>query len=287
MIEFHKRYSIPFTSPLQIGKTLVTHKEVLPFSFTENNKTYSFELSPLQGLHEESLDDAQKSLTDFIAGRTDNMLPSARFAYEGAKYIDNIQSMSVLINALYIPNNDSDFPENKTLKIKINRTSFEKDIEAINNLTQKGYKLRLDANRTLSEEQLYHYWYAINDHSAIEYFEEPLANSEAHLSLKEFIPIAFDESSENFIDIKLPENIVSFVIKPSVMLGIERTIELMKKQSIIVSSAFETPQQLLALIKLSTLQKDTAMGLDTLKYFPLEFIPNTLNYKSGQIIFNA
>lgn len=287
MIEFHKRYSIPFTTPLQIGKSLVTHKEVQPFSFTENNKSYSFELSPLQGLHEESLDDAQKSLVDFIAGRNDKMLASARFAYEGAKYIDNIQKMSVLVNALYIPNNDREFPENRTLKIKINRTSFEKDIESINNLTQKGYKLRLDANRSLSEEQLYHYWNAIKNHKAIEYFEEPLADSEEHLHLKEFIPIAFDESSESFIDKKLPENIVSFVIKPSVMFGIERTRELMKTKSIIVSSAFETPQQMLALIKLSTLQKDTAMGLDTLKYFSSNFIPSSLNYRDGQIIFNA
>lgn len=291
MIEFGEKYTIPFSSKLKVADKTLSFKEVIPFRFTKEDQDYHFELSVLPGLHKESLMQAKEALSEFLfTGDKDTTLlpPSALFAFEGALWLKNIENYKIKINGLYIPESEKNLAPCEVLKVKIGRIDFDKEIELINHLTDNHFTLRLDANGSLSRELLLRYWEKIKLKKNIEYFEEPLKDNEELFKLSENIPIALDESCEKFLNEKLPDYITTFVIKPSVYFGLNNTLSIINKtpKQVVISSAFETPMQLITLMKLANYRPKTHHGLDTIKYFVFNETPNYLNHEKGQIIFH-
>lgn len=165
-----------------------------------------------------------------------------------------------------------------TFKIKVGRLPIEREIETVQHIrTIVGNyaTLRLDANRSWLLPTAIEFGMAIAKCS-IAYIEEPLADTTL---LPEFfratgIPIALDESLA--YGQQLPntgEHVQALVLKPTVVGGIGRTMELVglaREHGIqaVLSSAFETGVALSFYAGLAAIAntETTACGLDTYKY---------------------
>lgn len=174
----------------------------------------------------------------------------------------------------------------RVFKLKIGRADARLEQEAVRLFLEgrADIRLRLDANRKLNELQ-FEEWLDVSARWSIEYWEEPLANTEA---LSRFdAPFAVDESLRAICSripvegwenefVKLPQNIGIWIVKPALLGSMrllaplsELAVKLNKK--LVLSSTFESRLGLSFWAEASgAFEKSSAdlvAGLGTLGYF--------------------
>lgn len=135
-------------------------------------------------------------------------------------------------------------------KLKVGNRNIPLDVqklELLRKIIGPRRKIRLDANRVWSLTEAVAF--AKNaGHDSIEFIEEPLKNiSDLSVFIRETgFPVALDESLLNVPnDLVWPEGVVCFVIKPTIVGGILKTLDWITKagkegRSIVISSVFES-----------------------------------------------
>jgi O-succinylbenzoate synthase len=181
-----------------------------------------------------------------------------------------------------------------TIKIKVGRNGVDDDIKKINHVAKilpRGVIIRLDANGLWDFETALEFGKNV-DQTFIEYIEEPF--NDFH-RFPDFytgtgIPTALDESLEHIDleDPRIPEGVKAFVLKPTILGGIERTmgfIGLARNHGLkpIISSCFEVGPGFDRLIKMAAAIDfdDGAHGLDTLKYLESDLLPRRIVMDKG------
>ncbi len=229
------RYDLPLITPLVVADQKILNRSgfIIELSDKHGNAGYG-DISPLPGLHAESLSDCLTILKNNISiikntpipenipnhQQPLSLPPSVAFGLDMAKlglisavkgepiqYIINDSAPdSIKINALLTRNMDNDVEQIKswlqqgytTIKIKVGGNPVDTEIDRIHKI-QQTFKniivLRLDANRAWSFKDASTFIQNINTDN-IEYIEEPLTNP---LQLQELadqvaVPIALDES---------------------------------------------------------------------------------------------
>lgn len=157
----------------------------------------------------------------------------------------------------------SSLPEHHHLKIKINRLDLLLEGQMIKDYLARfpQAKVRLDANRTLSQEQLSQCFEMFKDvQQQIEFFEEPTKIFEKRSD----IPSAMDES----FNLAMLDQDHFMVLKPTLHLGIVKSLKLIKKypHRVVVSSTYETEEGIAPLFYLAQ-SSQLSPGLDTLSAF--------------------
>jgi len=184
----------------------------------------------------------------------------------------------------------------RTLKMKVGRKSIDEEIETVEELREiinGKAQLRLDANRRWSFPDAVRFAKSVGLDN-IEYIEEPLGDV---IKLKDYfdqtaMPVALDESlSEQPLDnLENLRGLKAFIIKPSVIAGFERSMKLVryaKARGIysIISSAFESSLALTALANFAASfgPRDTAMGLDTNRWFAKDLLETEIKTIDGKL----
>ncbi|GBD93114.1 o-succinylbenzoate synthase [bacterium BMS3Abin05] len=182
----------------------------------------------------------------------------------------------------------------RSLKIKVGKRTLEEDIRIVRAVRGAGgekIELRLDANRKWRLEEAVGFGLAAAPFN-IGYIEEPLQNPGA---IHEFytrtgIPAALDETllqqepeqwlSESGID--------AFVLKPSVLGSIEKTMKLAERveqsgKKVVFSCAFGSGVSLTAAANLAACvnQNDVPAGLDTHRWFKEDALKGSFRVEHG------
>lgn len=186
---------------------------------------------------------------------------------------------TIKVNALY----SSAYPLDQgteVLKIKIRPGKEEEAIVAIQNALQlnPSMRFRFDGNRSFDIEGLLIFLETLKKKTPeifffaqVQYIEEPFLKPSDNALFKKLSPIALalDESLPHFLpDLSRFEQ-EFFILKPS-LLGLSVCHQLLSlyPQRAIVSSSYETPSAMQALIYLAGKNPDQYHGLDTLKFIP-------------------
>ncbi|MCK5000302.1 MAG: o-succinylbenzoate synthase [Anaerohalosphaera sp.] len=230
-----RRCSLPLRRPLTVGGQTIDRRDCVFLFLTTSEGTVGIgELSPLPGLHEETLDQAAGQLLGLkdhlIGSRLPDVLdfdhlsqyivplelyPGCRLAVEMALFdlfikhndaadISTLKAISLCGLVAADQNNVLDEVRAiagkgyKTIKVKIGRQSVDRDIEAIEsirNIVGDKVKLRLDANRMFDFETAFMFCDELGD-EGIEYIEEPLVNPDDYPHFCRYcdMPVALDET---------------------------------------------------------------------------------------------
>ncbi len=244
-----------FISPIQIGHQLLTHRSL--YLIENKNKVIS-ELSPLEGLHPESLEESknqlQKILSSFDINHIINNFQNGLF--DPSKIFFNLISLekstnlyssvifcleAAILNLVFpqehkkIPYCFLDFNLEKTnvsngvIKIKIGRRSLDEDSEKINKyIQQTNLIIRLDGNRNMNANSMYELL-KNKPSNRFQFLEDPFTTErEAVLFYSKMIdapPLALDENLNILLDKKFKNNplrhFIKFaIIKPNLKGGI-------------------------------------------------------------------
>ena len=186
----------------------------------------------------------------------------------------------------------------KTIKIKVGRQTVEEDIERVRTackILDDDVSLRLDANRSWEWGEALEFAHALKDFS-IEYCEEPLREFQKleELHLQTGIPLALDETLWNNPNPHfLPKiGVQCLVIKPGIIGTWESTkfwsdYAEKNKIKLVLSSSFESGLGLhwIAVMAEKMSLKQTALGLDTIKYFEHDLIDPPFRVINGSYSF--
>ena len=184
----------------------------------------------------------------------------------------------------------------RSMKLKIGKGSVDEDIKkikAINAITNGKTLLRLDANQSLDYKSAVTIGKEISC-AAVEYIEEPFKEIELipEFFQETMIPVALDETliDHKWQDIKHIEGVDVLVVKPTILGGIEKTIQLITTANnygieVVVSSAFETGLGLSILIAMAgSIKGGPATGLDTIKWFKKDLLVNPIQIIKGSLM---
>lgn len=316
------RFSLPLLLPLKIKTTTLYERTGLLLKLTDDKSTIGFgEISPLPGLHSESLIQAEKnlvSLLDALKGEypnepgehfillpddliNQNILSSVRFGVEMVIWNlmpgNNQQHKKIKVNGLLTGSTEEMLINAAkllsegydVLKLKVGRRDIDSEIGFILQLRKTfgyNFQLRLDANRSWDfDSAVYFGKNVVNEQ--IEYIEEPLKDFKRldELYFQTSLPFAIDESLFEFDD--LPIKTKALILKPSFVGGIHKTyqfIKLAQSKGIqpIISSAFESGLGLRTLAKVASfIPENIAMGLDTFRRFKNDVIKPPFIVKNG------
>jgi len=184
----------------------------------------------------------------------------------------------------------------ETIKIKVGRDNYEKDVEVIKALREElGYdfKIIIDANGKWNIKDAVQILNSLEKYK-IEYVEQPVNSIEHFIKLKKEIKILFaaDESirsienAENFINRKAADILI---LKPMMLGGLLPTfkiIELCKKNNmdVVITSSFESSLgRSFVIFAASTVKNKFAHGLGTAKYFVKDLFPDPYQINNGKI----
>lgn len=184
----------------------------------------------------------------------------------------------------------------KSIKIKVEGKDVQQDIDKVRSvvkLIDAQALLRVDANQCWDLATATLFGKGIGC-AAIEYIEEPFADIDkiSQFYDETLIPVAVDEtlSNSDFNRIKSIDGIEIFILKPTILGGIEKTWQLAQQAKkfgieVVISSSFESGIGLTTLAHLAAcLCKNTAVGLDTRKYFKKDLLLNNkLPISDGKI----
>ena len=183
--------SVRMPYPLPVGKGLPTRL----IAFVEVNGCVA-EISPLPGLHTESL---EESLCDLKTGTLKT--PTAQFAHsvlqaQARKDVwvkGDVNRPLPRMNGLVVGAVD-DLVNHEVIKVKIGRNPHE-DVQRLQKILRQSpnCRLRLDGNRLLSLDQVLAVVESI-PLDRIEYVEEPLIDFTQLPELAKVVPVALDES---------------------------------------------------------------------------------------------
>lgn len=254
--------------------------------------------------------DVDSQLTELLPK---NLYPSVRLAIEMAIFdlcvqrdhsFINKHDVKIPINGLVMAQADNLFGEIESLlsagyrsiKIKVGRQSAHDDIRTIRkvkSLVGQKADIRLDANRLWNLDEAVGFCHVVGC-ELIDYIEEPLDDPGDYPAFFEQtdMPAALDETLAEKApgDIGWIDRVRAFVLKPSVLGGLEKTCQLIdfaKSRGIaaVLSSAFESDVSLriFALFAARMQLTDTPVGLDTLKWFSTSLLEGSFKIKDGRI----
>lgn len=178
------------------------------------------------------------------------------------------------------------------VKLKTGAGSIDQNAELVRELSsilEGATKLRLDANRAWTLDEAVRFAESV-EHCAIEYIEEPCRSLDDSLKVASdgLLPVALDESLVGLQEgQKRLEGVVAFVLKPTILGGITRAIELREIGAVrgiksVISSTFESSIGLFYLASLA--QSDIPAGLDTAGQFKEDLLPEPLTARNGRIM---
>ncbi len=184
----------------------------------------------------------------------------------------------------------------KTIKVKVARRTVEEEIRIVNRVSElvpEEINIRLDANRLWDFDTAVHFGKSIPV-ERIEYIEEPFLDPALipRFHSTTGLPVGIDESLEHieFNDFQVPEGVNAFVLKPTFLGGMDRTmrfIELAKQHGLraVITSCYETGPAFAALLNMaSTIEFDnSAYGMDTLKYLESNLFNVPITIENGEI----
>ena len=310
------RYRLLFKHPLSmLGRMIRDRRGLILQIKDDDGVSGEGEIAPLEGVHLESLDQAEEQVRCFLDGRkTDfKLYPSVRFGVEMAwnlfnsnrqgndsRYLNSLSSLPV--NAL-ITGDETDMcgvvqrireGGFQAVKIKAGEQSVEKDIERVHRLRSylsTSTALRIDANRRWSLEQAEKFAEGVRG-AEIDYCEEPLANMD---QLKNFyqisgMPLALDESLwESGGQEVIPwSSIKTLVLKPGRLGGwdsCQRWVSMAKQHQVGVtfSSCLESGLGLswIALMNLEMVSPPSPAGLDTFEAFSQDLAEPPFGLEKG------
>lgn len=183
-----------------------------------------------------------------------------------------------------------------TLKIKIGRDDFNKDLKVIVEIkkaVEDNIKIRVDVNGIWRLNEAKKYLKVLKDFQ-LEYIEQPVKRIDNLIKLNKLkkVPIAADESCRNIKEAEelIKRNAVSILIlKPMMLGGIVPTLKIIDKAEkknikCVVTSSFESAVgRTLAIFAASVLKGDNAHGFGTAQYFVNDIIEDPFPVKEGKI----
>ena len=191
MITRFAKLSVPMAPALPVAGGLLERE----LAFVEVDGCVA-EVSPLPGLHQESLSEA---LDDLAAGTL--RTPSARFAesvlraqQDGESWTQRDVTRTLpALNALVV-GDETGSDAHAVVKVKIGRDPSRDVPRVLSVLEQLPHcQLRLDGNRLLSLAQVLEVVSSL-PHDRIEYVEEPLVDPSQLPELAKVVPVGLDES---------------------------------------------------------------------------------------------
>lgn len=175
----------------------------------------------------------------------------------------------------------------KRAKVKLSKIPLPQAIAVIKELS-KRIRLRIDFNRSLTlEEALYLAKECQSD--AIEFYEEPLKNSQ---ELRHFpYPVALDESlrEEGFEALACLPHVVALVLKPTMIgsLAACKSFERFGKP-IVLSSSFESGIGLAQILRFAPhFQSILPLGIDTYRYLKEDLLQERLRVQDNGYVFST
>ena len=180
------------------------------------------------------------------------------------------------------------------LKLKVGGHPDEDaaNVKTVNAICGGKALLHVDANQRWSYAQAVSFGRSIGCGS-VSYIEEPFKEIER---IPEFydetmIPIALDESLTHvpFEQIRGISGVETIIIKPTILGGIEKTVQLIAKAGncamcTVISSAYESSLGIWTLANIAAaVPSNGASGLDTLKYFTEDIFLEPICFRRGEI----
>ncbi len=183
-----------------------------------------------------------------------------------------------------------------TLKLKVGRDDILSDVEKVKIIREamgQRVNLRLDANQAWSMEEAVSFARDVSS-QGIEYIEEPLQDSSGlgGFYRETGMPVALDESVLNLeLPVKTwPEGVKALVLKPALLGGIEKTVQLIRSAQkagiyAVISSVFESGINLTALAQLAGVfcPPDKTMGLDTWRWLGEDLLSRPFRPEKGRV----
>jgi len=180
----------------------------------------------------------------------------------------------------------------RTVKLKIGARTVAEDaalVRALGDELGNPISLRLDANRTWSYEEAAEFVSAM---PRFEYVEEPLADPARLPDLvRRFgVPVALDESLVGMDPEELETFAVAFVLKPTLLGGISRTLRVAERAlhlgiTPVVSSAYESGvgTAVLAALAAGIGNRPLPAGLDTYRVMAEDVLETPLNLPAPSV----
>ncbi len=183
-----------------------------------------------------------------------------------------------------------------TLKLKIGRDDFKKDINVIQEIKKavnNEIQIRVDVNGKWKFSEAKRNIEKLKEFK-LEYIEQPVKRIADLAKLNKFksVPIAADESCRNLNDAKeiIKRKAASvLILKPMMIGGLIPTLEIIdkaKKKNIkcIITSSFESAiGRSSAVFAASVIEENYAHGLGTAQYFKNDIIEDPFPVKNGNI----
>ena len=296
-----KPYEFPLVRTMEINSIKLHTRRGLIITLTDSSgKTAQGEISPLPGLHKETLAQAlaqvksihAEHLNDHLKGS--DLFASVRCGLEMAcmqmQWPQEEKLCKVKLNALVMAHEQGFIDEAlnladqgyESIKVKVGRQDLKRDIDAVIQLRDRLENrvfLRLDANRGWNMDQAFFFAQQVTTKS-IEYIEEPLNTWQ---DLPEFydrtgFAFALDETLAEFVPAGMPviSGCAGFILKPAVLGSLNMVlqyIDLAKQRHIapVLSSVFEGLIALEFYKRLACIChiENTPHGLDTWRWYKI------------------
>lgn len=271
--------NLNFKNSFHVHQRKVSSRTGLLLTFNDQSASKMIELPFFEGLSGKDKDTFFSYSDHFIEAVKKNDLslvpnhPSYFFAWSCLHHYDDIHKKTHSCNfhpMMHAKNLEfQDFQDFSIIKVKVSMTTQKKDLEIINSFSKShpNLKLRIDANQSFTCPELLSFWNALQFKQNIDYFEEPCLDYDQTIS---HIPIALDEKAKDYLKsrLKLPFKPKCIVIKPSLWGNIEDVIKLKDtKNDVVISSCFEHPHTLKALVYLASFFPNQYHGLSTYQLY--------------------
>ena len=268
MITRFAKLSVPMAPALPVAGGLTERQ----LAFVEVDGCVA-EVSPLPGLHQESLSEALNDLADGTLHT-----PSARFAESVLRaqrdgecwtQCDSTRTLPAM-NALIVDDEPAS-DAHAVIKVKIGRDP-SRDVPRLLSVLERSphCRLRLDGNRLLSLAQVLEVVSSL-PHDRIEYVEEPLVDPAQLPELAKVVPVGLDESLHDPAASRHEDEPGAWVhvMKPTRLGSLEElSDEITRAQKlqrdVVLTSCFESPWTLGVLCRLAQrYELSRAQGLGT------------------------
>ena len=297
------RYKLPLVKPVKLpGKAIWKCDQVLApglvgrtISHREGILLYKdgqwAEASPLPGFSRETIGDV---ITELRAGT--RHAPSLRFALSSLE--EPHTATSIPINAL-VPGVDRDELIEHTMRlkeqgcraVKLKLPYFPQAVDRIHtvrNVLGPDVKIRCDANRRHHYGQTASIMQNIKS-ANVEYIEEPINEplrfEELIVNAEHRAKYALDETLAEDLPLDLFPNAAAFVVKPTILGGLERVEELAASgKKLVFSAAYESGVGIAQIARLAVrFSPNVPAGLDTYSWLAKDVLGERLIIEDWQL----
>ncbi len=298
-------YQLSYQQPILLKQGLFRQREGLILEDLEQANTYS-EVSPLAGLHSESLAECLIQLEQVQQGHSPKLRPAVAWGLEMLKHplLVSAKTAALKINALLSGNDWPDLEQQcqkyyqqgyRTFKLKVGFGEPSSEVAHIQQLAARypSLRLRLDANRCWTLAEAVHFCQDLPQ-ASIDYLEEPFQDPKDILKFQQRsqLAIAWDESLAQDLAPVYLQAAAAWVLKP-MLLGPQLTHHLIQAaqssgQRLIFSSVFESGIGLHYLAQLAQRHSPAeAAGLDTWRAFESDLCDPGFRVEKGQLDFKS